>query len=142
MKKIFLAGIIQGSVRDKSIHPQDYRERLKSIISESLPDAIVHDPYDGHADSVNYDDDKGKAVFQAALEEIRRSDLVIAFLPCASMGTAIEIWECYKTGVPVWTITEMKDNWIVRFCSQRIFEDIDSFAEYLRRSPVMSIKKS
>jgi len=141
MKKIFLAGIIQGSARDKSIHSQDYREMIKTIISDALPDAVVIDPYDGHQDSVNYDDSKGKAVFEMALENIRQSDLVIAFLPCASMGTAIELWECYRTGIPVWSITEMKDNWIVRFCSEKIFENIESFAEYLGEYKVIPVKK-
>jgi nucleoside 2-deoxyribosyltransferase len=131
-KKIFLAGVIQGSHRDKNIHEQDYRRRLKSIIERYRPEAVVYDPFDGHENSVEYDDEKGKETFNGSLDKITGCDLVIAYLPVASLGTAIEIWESFKNRIPVWTISGMKDNWVVRFCSERIFEDIDALEEHLR----------
>ncbi len=59
------------------------------------------------------------------------SDCMIAFLPEASMGTAVEMWECNKKGVPVWSITPMKQNWVVKFLSTEIFESLDEFEKYL-----------
>lgn len=140
MKRIFLAGIIQGSSRDKSIHSQDYREEIISAIQAALPDAVIYNPLHGHENSVEYDDDKGKATFLNSLDEIKKCDLMIAFLPQASLGTAIEIWECYKLGIPVWTITSMTTNWVVRFCSEKIFDDIDSLARHLQSLRVTSMK--
>ena len=134
MRKIFLAGIIQGSNKDRAIHSQDYREKIKSIIQKAYPEAEIYDPLDGHLQSIDYDDEKGKATFLGSLAEIENCDLMIAYLPGASLGTAIEIWESYKRGIPVWTITGMKTNWVVRFCSNKIFDDIESFAGYIEKS--------
>ncbi len=136
-----MAGIIQGSAKDKSIHSQDYRRRIKEIFADCSPDSVVFDPFDGHEGSVHYDIEKGKSVFNGSLEKLRESDLMIAYLPDASLGTAIEMWESHKAGVPVWTITGMKDNWIVRFCSQKIFENIDALANHLKASTESSLKE-
>ena len=141
MRKIFLAGIIQGSNKDKAIHPQDYREKIKSIIREAYPEADVYDPLVGHLQSVDYDDEKGKETFSNSLAEIDNCDLVIAYLPVASLGTAIEIWESYRGGIPVWTITGMKTNWVVRFCSERIFENIESLADFLEKSRSAALRE-
>ncbi len=141
MKKIFLAGIIQGSHTDKSIHAQDYREKIIAAIESAFPDAVIYNPFDGHEKSIDYDDEKGKATFFAAIEEIKKCDLMVAYLPHASLGTAIEIWECYKLGIPVWTITGMKTNWVVRFCSEKIFDDIESFAQHLQALKPKSLKE-
>ena len=141
MKKIFLAGIIQGSHTDKSIHSQDYREEIIKAIEATYPDAVVYNPFDGHEKSVDYSDDKGKATFFAAIEEIKKCDLMIAYLPHASLGTAIEIWECYKMGIPVWTITPMRTNWVIRFCSEKIFSDLEDFARHLQNLSVTSLEE-
>lgn len=141
MEKIFLAGIIQGSSNDNSIHSQDYRKRIISAIGETYPGASVFDPFEGHENSIDYDDKQGKRTFYGALEEIKKCDLMIAYLPIASLGTAIEIWECYKLGIPVWIITGMKTNWVVRFCSEKVFNDIDSFAEYLRSARQTALRE-
>ncbi len=134
MRKIFLAGIIQGSNKDRAIYSQHYREKIKSIIGEVHPEADVYDPSDGHLQSVDYDDEKGKATFLGSLKRIDDCDLMIAYLPDASLGTAIEIWESYKKGIPVWTITGMKTNWVIRFCSDKVFDDIESFADYMEKT--------
>ena len=141
MKRIFLAGIIQGSFRDKSIHSQDYREEIIAAIQDALPDAVIYNPLHGHENSVEYDDAKGKATFFNSLDEIKKCDLMIAYLPSASLGTAVEIWECYKLGIPVWTITPMKSNWVVRFCSDMIFDDIDSFSRHVESLRVDALKE-
>ncbi len=132
MKKIFLAGIIQGSSKDDSIHSQDYRREIISAVNGSFPNAVIFDPFEGHENSIEYDDELGKKTFLAAIDQIKNCDLMIAYLPHASLGTAIEIWECYKLGIPVWIITTMKANWVVRFCSEKVFENINTLGEYLR----------
>lgn len=141
MRRVFLAGIIQGSNKDKAIHSQDYRAKIKSIIREVYPEAAIYDPLEGHLQSVDYDDEKGKETFSNSLAEIDNCDLMIAYLPVASLGTAIEIWESYRRGIPVWTITGMKTNWVVRFCSEEIFEDIESFADYMEKSRAAALRE-
>jgi nucleoside 2-deoxyribosyltransferase len=141
MRRVFLAGIIQGSNKDRAIHSQDYRGKIKSIVREAYPEAAIYDPLQGHLQSVDYDDEKGKETFSNSLAEIDNCDLMIAYLPVASLGTAIEIWESYRRGIPVWTITGMKTNWVVRFFSERIFEDIESFADYMEKSHSAALRE-
>jgi hypothetical protein len=133
--KIFLAGVIQGSNQGKEIHSQDYRTEIKALVSAAYPQADIFDPFDGHEYSIDYDDEMGKQTFHRHLDEARSSDLLIAYLPHASLGTAIEIWESHLRGIPVWIISPMSTNWVVRFCSNKVFDDIASFANYLKDNP-------
>jgi hypothetical protein len=130
--KIFIAGVIQGSHQDKTIHSQNYRQELRDLLSGAFPDARIYDPFEGHENSIEYDDSKGRATFLSGIKAVLESDLVIAYLPHASLGTAIEVWESHKNKIPVWTISPMKTNWVVRFCSDKVFENIDELAEYLQ----------
>jgi len=132
MKKVFLAGVIQGSIKDDSINSQDYREKIIKAMNNAHPEVEIFDPFNGHENSIDYDDKKGKETFFGALEVVKSCDLLIAFLPQASLGTAIELWEAYKAGIPVWVISNMKTNWVIRFCAEKTFSDIDSFSEYLQ----------
>jgi hypothetical protein len=132
--KIFIAGVIQGSLQGKSIHSQDYRTEIKSLLGAAFPTADIFDPFDGHEYSIDYDDELGRQTFHRHLDEARSSDLLVAYLPHASLGTAIEIWESHQKGIPVWIISPMQTNWVVRFCSDKIFNDISSFAEYLKNN--------
>ena len=58
--------------------------------------------------------------------------MVIAYLPEASMGTAIEMWEAYQHGVAVVTISPMKHNWAVKFLSHALYADLEEFQAALR----------
>jgi len=142
MKKVFLAGVIQGSLKDDTINSQDYREKLVELINRYHPDAEIFDPFNGHENSIDYDDEKGKETFFGALEVVKGCDLLIAFLPQASLGTAIELWEAYQAGIPVWVISNMKTNWVIRFCAEKVFSDIDSFSEYLKRKSEVAIQEN
>ena len=54
-------------------------------------------------------------------------DVLIAYVPEASMGTAIEIWEAWKNGALVLAISPMDQNWAIRFLSHAIYPDLESF---------------
>jgi len=133
IRKIFISGVIQGSATDKSIFSQDYRIKIKSALSAKFPEAEIFDPFDGHENSIDYDDAKGKETFMHHIDHLKSSDLVIAYLPHASMGTSIEIWEAHINKIPVWTITPMSSNWVIRFCSRKIFRDIEDFAAFVNQ---------
>jgi len=127
-----LAGIIQGSRRGRGLYPQDYRERIKRALRGRFPRAEVFCPHELHPKSIDYDAKKGKETFLRMIEEARRSDCLVAYLPEASLGTAIEIWESYKSGVPIWTISPMGENWVVKFFSTKIFPSLSDFEVYLQ----------
>lgn len=133
IKTIFIAGIIQGSKKGKVLHNQDYRKELKRILKIYFPETKIIDPVAVHPESVYYTYETGKKVFHNSIKEALSSDLVITYLPEASMGTAIEMWECHRKKVPVWTISPLKENWVVKFLSEKVFSSLRELESYLKR---------
>lgn len=129
--KIFLAGIMQGSHLGAVLHNQHYREDLKALLEQHLPAAEVYDPLADHADSLDYDDDFGRSVFMKHNRMCSEVDMLIAFVPEASMGTAIEMWEAHRAGKRVITISPLSHNWAVRFLSDIVYSDINAFRDAL-----------
>lgn len=129
--KIFLAGIMQGSHLAMTLHNQTYRERLKSLLQTHMPEAEVYDPLADHADSLDYDAEQGRQVFMKHNRMCREVDVLIAVVPEASMGTAIEMWEAHQAGRIVISVSPLAHNWAVRFLSDLIFPDEDALAAAL-----------
>jgi len=127
---IFIAGIIQGSHRDSSVHPQGYRSRLKTILQEHCPAWKIVDPVEMYPDSASYDAETGVRTFSEIVERATHSDVLIAYLPEASMGTALEMWECKRAGVPVVTITQMPGNWVVQAASTIVLSSLEEFESF------------
>jgi len=131
--RFFLAGIMQGSRADTALHQQGYRTRLADLITTHLPDAEVYDPLADHPESVAYNEEDGRRVFYGHNRLCREVDVVIAFVPEASMGTAIEMWEAHEHGRgAVLTISPLQHNWAVRFCSHAVYPDLDAFEQAIR----------
>ena len=130
-KRIFIAGIVQGSHKGKNVWSQDYRSRLKELLAKAFPGWEVYCPVENHPESVEYTDKEAKETFFYHIDLVRESALVVAYLPSASMGTAVEIWEAYKKGIPVWTVTPMLENWLVRITSTQIFSSLESLERFL-----------
>ena len=126
--RFFLAGIMQGSHLGAALHNQDYRPALIKLLREHFPDAEIYDPLADHRNSLEYDDEQGRRVFFHHNYLCREVDVLIAFVPEASMGTAIEMWEGHQHGRTVLAISPLKHNWAVRFLSDRIYADFDEFA--------------
>jgi hypothetical protein len=131
MTTVFLAGIIQGSIRTRDIHAQDYRLELKDLLQRHLPDATVYCPIEHHPESLNYPEERARRVFFEHVEMAGDSDVVIAFLPEASMGTAVEMWEAHRRGCIVLSVTPMEANWTVRFLSTCVFADLDALKTFV-----------
>ena len=129
--RFFLAGIMQGSHLALILHNQDYRARLKSLLAEHFPGAEVYDPLADHAKSVDYDEELGRRVFFHHNGLCREVDVVIAFVPEASMGTAIEMWEAYQHGRVVISISPLKHNWAVKFLSHELYASLEDFESAL-----------
>jgi hypothetical protein len=66
-------------------------------------------------------------------------DVLIAFVPEASMGTAIEMWEAYQGGAVVLTISPLVVNWAVCFLSHAIYPDLAAFLEALKCGKIAEI---
>lgn len=129
--RVFICGIIQGSHTGRGIHAQTYRKRLGEMINRHYPHAEVYCPVDLHPESPAYDDAKAFEVFEESLDAVRNSDLLIAYLPEASMGSAIEMWEAKRAGVRVLSITTLTHNWVVKYVSDRMISSMDEFERLL-----------
>lgn len=130
--KFFIAGIMQGSHTRMVLHDQDYRQHLKQLIEENFPEADIYDPLANHSESVNYDDQTGRDTFFGHNRMCSEVDVLLAFVPEASMGTAIEMWEAYTNGAAVITISPMPLNWAVKFLSHELYADVEQFEEDVR----------
>ena len=62
----------------------------------------------------------------------REIDVLVAFVPEASMGTAIEMWEAHQHGAAVITISPLRHNWAVKFLSHAIYADLAAFEAAVR----------
>jgi hypothetical protein len=122
--RFFLAGIMQGSHQAAVLHDQLYRARIKQLLETHLPGAEVYDPLADHSNSLSYDDEQGREVFFHHNRLCREVDVVLAFVPEASMGTAVEMWEAYQNGRAVIAVSPMKHNWAVKFLSHEIYADV------------------
>jgi hypothetical protein len=130
--RVFLAGIIQGSYQGLELHDQTYRDRLKAIFRAYLPDAETCCPIDMHPGGVSYAPEQQHQAFFELVETASQADLVVAYLPQASLGTAIEMWEAYHHGRRVVAITPMRENWVINLLAQAVFSDIDAFEAFVR----------
>ena len=139
MKRIFLAGIIQGSLVESAVHNQDYRAAIKRMLAAAVPDAEVYCPVTAHPNSLAYDDITGREVFLHHIELARGSDLVVAYLPSASMGTAIELWEAHRNGTPVVAISPLTVNWVIKFLSNLLVADLDEFESACRDGRIAAL---
>lgn len=130
--KIFLAGIMQGSHRGAALHDQHYRGRVKDLLIQFLPAADVYDPLADHADSLEYGDQQASEVFLKHIRMCGEVDVVLAVVPEASMGTAIEMWEAHRNGRVVVTISPLSHNWAVKCVSNIVYADEQHFEQALR----------
>jgi hypothetical protein len=137
--RFFLAGIMQGSHLGEALHNQSYRVRIKRSLAAHFPRCQVYDPLADHQDSLTYDDDKARRVFLAHNKLCAEMDVLLAFVPEASMGTAIEMWEAYRHGAVVIAISPLVHNWAIKFCSDHIYPDLESFESGLQSGHVQQL---
>lgn len=135
---VFIAGVMQGSRQDPHIDDQDYRVRIAGALREHMPDVHVTDPWTLHPDSPSYDDGQTRDTFVANVDLAREADLLIAYLPYASMGTAIEMWAAYSSHTYVIAITPMAHNWVVRITADEVLPDLDSLFAYIESGRLLS----
>jgi hypothetical protein len=129
--QVFIAGIMQGSRLDQYIAEQDYRHTITHDILARYPDVEIVDPNELHPDGVDYGDELAKATLLEMIDLAGQADLVVAYAPRASMGTAIEMWQAFQAGTPVVTISPMAANWVVKHISALVLPDLDAFRSWV-----------
>ncbi len=129
--RVFIAGIMQGSRNDAEIEGQDYRREIVESLWRHVPGVKVLDPFALHPDSVTYSSERARQTLLEMAALAGQVDVLVAYAPSASMGTAIEMWHAYQSGARVYTISPMADNWVVLSLSERVFPDIAAFVEFV-----------
>ena len=129
--KLFIAGIMQGSLPGNHVHSQDYRTQIKEIVARYHPEVQAISPWDLFPNSVSYGPAKAKETLIAMAKEAGRCEIVVAYLPEASMGTALEMWEAFEASRRILSISPLKYNWVVQCLSDEVFETMEAFEEYV-----------
>jgi nucleoside 2-deoxyribosyltransferase len=129
--RVFIGGIMQGSIQQMGIHGQHYRARIADLVRQHHPGVEIVDPFDLHPNSVEYDRAQAVETFLAMLDEAAAADVLIAYLPEASLGTAAEVWCAYAAGKPVYVLSPMVHNWMLWATATRILEDWDAFEAFV-----------
>ena len=130
--RVFIAGIMQGSHSAAKMHNQDYRHRIAKLLEEHFPGVEIYDPLAKHKGSLGYDKLTGREVFFRHNEMCGEVDVLLAFVPEASMGTAIEMWEAHQHGAAVIAISPLCHNWAVKFLSHALYSDEATFEAALK----------
>jgi hypothetical protein len=125
--QVFIAGIMQGSRLDRYISDQDYRQIIAEAFLEHHAHVEILDPNELHPNGVDYDDQKAKTTLLEMVDLASQADLVVAYAPQASMGTAIEMWQAFQARVPLVTISPMAANWVIKHLSSVVLPDLAAF---------------
>jgi len=149
--RYFLSGVMGGSGAGTSselglrMESQDYRSQIRSAILGADPNAVIIDPLQLGAEraaewftqddpSPWQDDAHVRQMLSEVVAAAAASDVVISYLPSASMGSALELQAAHSAGKMVLAIApnNMRSNWVVRSCSSMIFDSISEVASFLQ----------
>jgi len=118
---------------------QGYRQVIADAIKTIHPKAEIYDPFTAFPDDGEYDDQRAKQTLFVAAEEAASADFVIAYLPEASMGTALEMIRAYDNGKIIISISTLEKNWFIRAVSSKIFISLDDFCEWIHRTQLAEL---
>lgn len=137
--KVFIAGIMQGSRLDRDIDDQTYRDAITRALLAHYPQAEIIDPNVLHPEGVGYDDQQARATLLELAALAAECDLLVAYAPRASMGTAIEIWQAFWAGAPIVTISPMSENWVVKHLSDALLPDLEAFRVWVANGGLQQV---
>jgi hypothetical protein len=124
------------------VHDQHYRRRIKRILVDAFPDADILCPVENHPDSVAYTDEKARDVFLHHVARVKESHGIVAYIPEASMGSAIELWEAFDQKTLKLVVSPMSSNWVVRILSDRLFLDLGAFEAFVGAGQMKQLLES
>lgn len=129
--RVFIGGIMQGSRRENTIAAQDYRQIIGRSLRQHVRHVEVIDPFEQHPNSGAYDTDEARRTLTDLAQTAGQADAAVVFVPEASMGTALEMWEAYRGGKPIFAISPLIHNWVVRCLATRVFASLEEFEAFV-----------
>ena len=140
--RVFIAGVMQGMRQDEQIGDQSYRVRISQALEKHIPSVHITDPWALNPNSVSYDAEQAQSTFLTMTREAGRADLLLAYLPVPSMGTAMEMWQAYQAQTYIIAITPLIYHWAVRFTANEILPDLDSLLEDIENGRISELLTS
>ena len=137
-----------------AVESQDYRAQIRDAVIAAESGAQVVDPAevveargpDLHPPDGPVDwrtDESVAAMFAECVRLAAEADVVISYLPTASMGSAVELHAAREAGRLVVVVApgRMRSNWVVRSYAHYIFDDVSSLAAWLlaRQTETLSL---
>ncbi len=141
--KVYIGGTMRGSANDGLFVNQNYRDEIARILELHNKDILVFDPLEDCdvKASNEIDFETGKRVFFNEIDEVCDCHLLVVYLPEASMGSAIEMWMADERHIPIISITTMKENWTVKFLSDKIFSSMKEFEQAVEKGIIEELLK-
>ena len=130
--RVFIAGVMQGSREDAGVTDQGYREIIARILKDNVADVVVIDPWALHPSSEQYSIERARETFTEMSALAGQADVLVAYVPEASMGTAVEMWQAYNNGARVYCISPLAQNWVVKLLSSQLFPTLEAFEAFVR----------
>lgn len=124
--RVFIAGVMQANRRDNEIESQDYRLQIRDALQRLVPGVQLIDPWEENPNSLAYSDEQARHTFLSTTNKASEADLLIAYLPLPSMGTAMEMWQAYQANTYIIAVTPFVHHWAIRFTANEILPDLDS----------------
>ena len=128
---VFIAGVMQGDRHDDQIDDQHYHVQIAAALKKHIPGVKITDPWATNPNSVSYDEPTARRTFLTMTKKAGQVDLLIAYLPKMSMGTAMEMWEAYQAGVYIIAVTPYVHHWAIRFTASEIVPDLEALMEMI-----------
>lgn len=154
----FIARPYRGAATDgsKDMPYEDEVERIKAVLKETFRYAVIFDAWDVYIKNRTHIFSKteepgrsrGKQVYHRGIEIAATADVVIAYLPRRSMGSADEIAAAGRNGKLVICISppdpvsgERVKNWTVithTVYEDNIYDSVDAFIQDVRRGAILT----
>jgi sulfur carrier protein ThiS len=124
--RVFIAGVMQANRRDTLLESQDYRLQISQVLRQHLPNVQLIDPWAENPNSLNYTEEQARHTFLTMTHKASEADLLIAYLPLPSMGTAMEMWQAFQANTYIIAVTPFVHHWAIRFTANQILPDLES----------------
>lgn len=124
--RVFIAGVMQSNRQDRLIDDQNYRMKIATALKNRIPEVKIIDPWAENQNSMHYDEEQARHTFLSMTVKASEADLLIAYLPQPSMGTAMEMWQAYQANTTIIAVTPFVHHWAIRFTASQILPDLDA----------------
>jgi hypothetical protein len=137
--RVIVVGILRGSRRGMDFHNQAYRKKIRTLIENHIPGGEVYSPIESAKDMHDYGLVRGIEAFFDMVRRASQYDALVVYVPEASMGSAIMMWEAYRNQRMVVTISPLLENRTIRALSTVQCKDLREFTKFVKSGQFASL---